>query len=63
MQVKKNLQSQNIDDDDYKINDDDDEDGDEDFDEEYFGDPTSDMIYDSPLEDLEAGLYFKETLE
>ena len=62
MQVKKNLQSQNIDDDDYKINDDDDE-GDEDFDEEYFGDPTSDMIYDSPLEDLEAGLYFKETLE
>jgi hypothetical protein len=48
--------------DDEEIEDDDDE---EEYgmDNEFFEDPMTDMIYDSPLEELEAGLYLKQTLE
>lgn len=45
---------------------DDDDENDLDFnedDDEFNEDPATDMIYDSPLEDLEAGLYYKQTIE
>ena len=45
------------------MDDDDDDDYIDDYDADYFDDPNENIIYDSPLEDTEAGLYFKTKME